>query len=197
MGTWVPSLVQEDPLEKGMATHSSILTRNIPWTEAPGGLWTMGSQRVGHDWSDWAQHSTAHLFIAGQFTSLSPSAQVCNGSYTKTGLEGAGQFKGNDRWDLGALSTQLGQEPPAGYGTTIRTVSFPRQHPSFPKCGKSRSVKLPSPMEKESGHSDWDDASWSYVPCHLLRNNPSRRVLLEPCWNHTSSFFMKCSQGVL
>ena len=48
MGTWVPSLVQEDPLEKGMATHSSILTRNIPRTEAPGRLWTMGSQRVGH-----------------------------------------------------------------------------------------------------------------------------------------------------
>ena len=40
---------QEDPLEKEMATHSSILAWRIPWTEEPGGLQSMGSQRVGHD----------------------------------------------------------------------------------------------------------------------------------------------------
>ena len=39
----------EDPLEKGMATHSSILTWRIPWTEEPGGLQSMESQRVGHE----------------------------------------------------------------------------------------------------------------------------------------------------
>ena len=39
----------EDPLEEGMATHSSILVWRIPWTEEPGGLWSMGLQRVGHD----------------------------------------------------------------------------------------------------------------------------------------------------
>ena len=42
--TRVRSLGQEDPLEKGMATHSSILSRSIPWTEEPGGLQSMGSQ---------------------------------------------------------------------------------------------------------------------------------------------------------
>ena len=47
--TWVWSLDQEDPLEKGMATHSSILAWRITWTEEPGGLQFMGSQRVGHD----------------------------------------------------------------------------------------------------------------------------------------------------
>ena len=49
---WVQSLGQEDPLEKGMATHSSILAFRIPWTEEPGELHTvqsMGSKRVGHD----------------------------------------------------------------------------------------------------------------------------------------------------
>ena len=46
--TWVPSLGQEDLLEKGMATHSSILAWRIPWTERPGGLQSMGSKRVGH-----------------------------------------------------------------------------------------------------------------------------------------------------
>ena len=49
-GTWVRSLGQEDPLEKGMATHSSILAYRIPWTEEPGGLCSLGLQRVGHDW---------------------------------------------------------------------------------------------------------------------------------------------------
>ena len=47
--TWVQSLGQKDPLEKEMATYSSILTWEIPWTEEPGGLQSMGSQRVGHD----------------------------------------------------------------------------------------------------------------------------------------------------
>ena len=46
---WVRALGQEDPLEKGMAAHSSILARGIPWTEKPGGLQSMGSHRVGHD----------------------------------------------------------------------------------------------------------------------------------------------------
>ena len=42
--TWVGSLDQEDPLEKGMATHSSTLVWRIPWTEEPGGLQSLGSQ---------------------------------------------------------------------------------------------------------------------------------------------------------
>ena len=45
----IQSLGQEDPLEKGMATHSSILAWRIPWTEEPGGLQSLGSQRVRHD----------------------------------------------------------------------------------------------------------------------------------------------------
>ena len=50
--TWVRSLRsegKEDPLEEGMATHSNILAWRIPWTEEPGGLQSMGLQRVGHD----------------------------------------------------------------------------------------------------------------------------------------------------
>ena len=48
--TWVRSLGREDPLEKEMATHSSVLAWENPRTEEPGGLQSMGSQRVGHDW---------------------------------------------------------------------------------------------------------------------------------------------------
>ena len=47
--TWVQSLGQEDPLEKRMATHSSIVTQRIPWTQDPGGLQAMKSQRLGHN----------------------------------------------------------------------------------------------------------------------------------------------------
>ena len=47
--TQVQSLGREDPLEKEMAIHSSILAWESPWTEEPGGLQSMGSQRIGHD----------------------------------------------------------------------------------------------------------------------------------------------------
>ena len=47
--TWVQSLGWEDPLEKGLASHSIILAWRIPWTEEPGGLQSTGSQRVRHD----------------------------------------------------------------------------------------------------------------------------------------------------
>ena len=49
--TQVWSLGWEDPLEEGMATHSNILAWRIPWTEEPGGLQSMGFQRLGHDWA--------------------------------------------------------------------------------------------------------------------------------------------------
>ena len=47
--TWVQSLGREDPLEEGVATHSSILAWRIPWTEEPGRLQSLGRQRTGHD----------------------------------------------------------------------------------------------------------------------------------------------------
>ena len=60
--TWVPSLGWEDPLEVGMATHSSILTWRIPQTEESGRLWSLvrslGSQRVRHNGSDLAHMHT-------------------------------------------------------------------------------------------------------------------------------------------
>ena len=49
-GKWIPPWKMEDPLEEGTATHSSIPAWKIPWTEEPGGLQSMGSQIVGHDW---------------------------------------------------------------------------------------------------------------------------------------------------
>ena len=60
--TQVRSLGQEDSLEHGMATHSSILAWRIPWTAEPGGLQPIGSQRVRNDWSDLAHtHSMSSI----------------------------------------------------------------------------------------------------------------------------------------
>ena len=58
---WVRSLSQEEPLEEGVTTHSSILAWRISWTEEPGGLQSMGSQRAGHDEVSVAQHSIQYI----------------------------------------------------------------------------------------------------------------------------------------
>ena len=71
--TWVQSLGWEDPLEKEMATHSSILAWRIPWTEEPDGLQSTGSQRVGHDWA--TSLSLSHGYTTN-FFSLSPSLWI-------------------------------------------------------------------------------------------------------------------------
>ena len=67
--TQVWSLGWKDPLEKEMATHSSILAWKIPWTEEPGRLQSMGSQRVGHDWAT-SQFTTLGYFFRWFFRRL-------------------------------------------------------------------------------------------------------------------------------
>ena len=58
---WVRSIGWEEPLEEGMATHSSILPWRIPWTEEPGGLQPVGSQRVRHDWVSTHARTPLHI----------------------------------------------------------------------------------------------------------------------------------------
>ena len=70
--TWVQSLDQEDPLEKEMATHSSILAWRIPWTEEPSGLQSMGSQRVRHDWATSIQFNSIHMLVWARLACESP-----------------------------------------------------------------------------------------------------------------------------
>ena len=79
--TQVWSLDWEDPLEKEEATHSSILAWRIPWTEDPGRLQSMGSQRFRHNWSDWAhtQHLGSPKCHSVQFSSVTQSCPtLCN-----------------------------------------------------------------------------------------------------------------------
>ena len=65
--TWVWSLGWEDPLEKEMAVHSSILAWKIPWTLEPGRLPSMGSQRAGHDWATSLHPVLDHFLPLGPF----------------------------------------------------------------------------------------------------------------------------------
>ena len=58
--TWIRSLGWEDLLKEGMATHSVFFPGESPWTEEPGGLQSMGSQRAGHDWV--AKHNIGHIY---------------------------------------------------------------------------------------------------------------------------------------
>ena len=78
-GTWVRFLSQEDPLEEGMATHSSILSWRIPWTVEPGGLQSVGLQRVRREGSDLAHTLflilTKPLLFYTSFTGKEAEAQ--------------------------------------------------------------------------------------------------------------------------
>ena len=82
--TQVRSLDQEDPLEKGMATHSSVLAWRIPWTEEPCGLQSTGSQRVRHNWAanTFTTYSSSSLCLAVSWlTFWSPRVVVfCSGT---------------------------------------------------------------------------------------------------------------------
>ena len=74
------SLVQEDPLEEGRTTHSSILTWRIPWTEEPDGLQSIGSQRVGHVLSD-CTHTFAATWMGLETIILSGVSQTQKSKY--------------------------------------------------------------------------------------------------------------------
>ena len=84
--TRVRSLGREDPLEEGMATHSSILAGRIPWTEEPGGLQSMGSQRVGNDW---ATHTRGRKVICTKVGSCKTSWSSPQPSNNHTPMTGS------------------------------------------------------------------------------------------------------------
>ena len=87
-GAWVQSLGQEGPLEKEMATYSSVLAWEIPWTEEPGRLQSMGSQSVGHGLVTKQQQPTLHLLLTlhqqSQVASSSTLALLWSSSFRET-----------------------------------------------------------------------------------------------------------------
>ena len=69
---WVRYVVWEDPLEEGMATHFSVLAWRIPWTEEPGGLQSIESQRVGHEQSDLAGTHLSKITVTSKLLLATP-----------------------------------------------------------------------------------------------------------------------------
>ena len=103
--TWVWSLGWKDPLEEGMATHSSILAWRIPWTEEPGGLQSKGSQRVGHEWV--TERSTAPLSSYNKRGPLHFSGLQAVPCYIVTWLGLVVQTSGKPWFPLGIGTMQI------------------------------------------------------------------------------------------
>ena len=106
--TWVQSLGQKDPLEKEMATHSSMLAWRIPWTEEAGRLQSPGSWKVGHDWA--TSHSTFHFYALERVmaTHSSVLAWRISGMGEPGGLLSMGSHRvGHDWSDLAAVIITL------------------------------------------------------------------------------------------
>ena len=132
--TWLQSLGQEDPLEKEMATHSSILAWRIPWMEEPGTLQSTGSQRVGHGW---------HYF-QGSGTQLKTCITVCQNEwmslyvnyklFTKLWVCWVGFPGGSDgkesTFNAGDLGSILGLErsPGGGHGNPLQYSCLENLH---------------------------------------------------------------------
>ena len=100
--TWVQSLGQEDPMEKGMATHSNILAWRAPWTEEPGGLQSMGLQRVTHPW---ASNTFTEKATGGEnpFISWAWAGRKRLGATWDTGGPGDSKGRRSHPWRAGGL----------------------------------------------------------------------------------------------
>ena len=104
---WVQSLVGEYPLEEEIATHSSILAWEIPWTEEPGGLQSTGLQRIRHNWAAKQQQPVCYLATLAGTASRRPSkarsrfsAWRCNLSQGFGDWILGGRPKAADSWEL-------------------------------------------------------------------------------------------------
>ena len=144
---WVWSLGQEDNLEKEMATHSSILAWEIPWTEEPGGLQLMGSQRVSHDWA------TKHITTTTAAKLLQSYPTLCDpidGSPTDSPIPGILQARTLE-WGAISFSNAWKWKNIVKSLSCVRLLATPRTaaHQAPPSMGFSRQeywsgVPLPS-----------------------------------------------------
>ena len=179
--TQVWSLGQEDPLEKGMATHSSILAWRVPWTEEPGGLQPVGSQRVRHNWA------TNNFTFIGSYIFQVVKWQKINSEQLK-------KKKRKNLWATGSSSNSLirhlERSPGGGH-------SNPQQYSCLENPNGQRSLVDCSPWGcKESDMTEWLSATQdmhtyrhtymhmeAYTPTHIYTHayaNAHRHVEI-PC----------------
>ena len=121
--TQVQSLGQEDLLEEDLTTHTSILAWRIPWTGEPGWLWSMESQRIGHDWSNWASTDAVGF--------QKPGSEVL---WSTSSLKGGGIFYSFTNYKMlpecqkgpWSLLLQLGHVGRAGFELIYSNRGLPR-----------------------------------------------------------------------
>ena len=147
--TQVQSLGKEDPLEKEMATHSSILAWEIPWTEEPGGLQSMGLQRV---WGDWAIH-TSLSWVSRTLNTVSEPEYLQLISASKGGLMNTGQVREQslDSWLL-FLWTELKK--------------------GFSHDGEKRAIPQHLPVVRVTNHFSFSRTPFNLAPKALHRMKP-------------------------
>ena len=128
--TQIQSRGWDDPSEEGMATQSSILVWRIPWTEKPGGLQSMGSQRIGHNWSDWAhplcicqsQSPDLSLSLVTFYSDIVPSLENKN---CKNGVRNICKLlpRFADSWDFIDTSFTVLPSPPLSLSVSVCLLS--------------------------------------------------------------------------
>ena len=105
--TWIWSLGKEDPLEEEMATHSSFLAWEIPWTEEPGRLQSMGSQRVGPEWAclqDTGKQVRESAYLLCLKENVGPSCWSPSPAYKRNSGLSWHQLWHQPQWPQGAIS---------------------------------------------------------------------------------------------
>ena len=126
--TRVQSLGWEDPLEKEMVTHSSILVWRIPWMEKPGRLQSMGSQRVRHDWATSLLLLTSQRWLKGFPDSSGGKESACNAGDLGL-IPGLGRSTGEEicyplQYSWASLLAQLVKNPPALQETWVWSLGW-------------------------------------------------------------------------
>ena len=169
----VHSLGREDPLEKGMATHSGILVWRIPWTEEPGRLQSMGSQRIGHNW---ATHTHTFFFLPeiSRWTSLSPQEKRHPAPVFTFGVE-------ESKFPASNLPRDATTPPPAPPGRHANRPAAALLLASTPHAPPATSDRPPLPVPSPPARF--------LKRCFLTCPGPSPSFSHPPlppwCWNPT------------
>ena len=156
MRVW--SLGQEDPMEKQMATHSSILAWRIPWTEEPGRQQSIESQRVRHDWSDSAHMHMPQFYQGGHndalVTGINDYRTLCPTVFEMSGYFPLPRVKLPKQIAGGSVGKGLGDSLPYRLAVGLQDSSSQEPSFSFSQC----SLGLKPRLDEETGQTFYWDA---------------------------------------
>ena len=164
--TWVPSLGREDPMEKGMGTHPSMLVWRIPWTEEPGGVQSLGSNRVRYDWvTNTNTYPVPIASVSQSVQSLSrvrvfatPWIAVRQASLSITNSRSLLQLMPSSRWYHPAISSSVVPFSSCPHSLPA-SGSFPMSQ-LFTSGGQSTGVSASASVHPVNTQ-DWSPLEWT------------------------------------